>query len=309
MHDMLEILNTILPLLISLGIGFFARKKNILSQEAIDGMKTFALKFALPAMLFGLFFTAEYSVSILLFAVTMFAMGYLGLGLGYLFSRPFSARSPMLRFMTAGWEVGLLGYGLYALLFGIENLRYMAVMDFGQVLFVFSGFITALNARNGQSLKESLKSLLPNPIPWAMIAGAVLAIAGVSKALEPSGITTLITSVCDFLAAPLSCLIFVVVGYGIIFTKKNLATAVLSAVLRTLVCGILCVLALWIIGSVVTLSDPMRWAVILIFLTPAPFILTLYATNEQERADVSMSLSVQTMVSILAFIVIAVTLR
>lgn len=308
MHSLLEILNTILPLLVSLGIGFLARKKKILSPEAIEGMKTFALKFALPAMLFGLFFTAEYSVSILLFAVTMFAMGYLGLGLGFLVSRPFASRSPMLRFMTAGWEVGLLGYGLYALLFGTENLRYMAVMDFGQVLFVFSGFITALNARNGQSLKESLKGLLPNPIPWAMIAGAVLAITGVSKALEPSGITTLITSVCDFLSAPLSCLIFVVVGYGIIFTRKNLATAVISAVIRTVVCGILCILALWIIGSLVTLSMEMRWAVILIFLTPAPFILTLYTANEQERADVSMSLSVQTMVTIVAFIIIAATM-
>lgn len=309
MHDLLEILNTVLPLLISLGIGFFARKKGILSAEAIDGMKTFALKFALPAMLFGLFFTAEYSVSILLFAVTMFVMGYLGLGLGYLLSRLFSSRSPMLRFMTTGWEVGLLGYGLYTLLYGVENLRYMAVMDFGQVLFVFSGFITALNARNGQSLKESLKGLLPNPIPWAMISGAALAIAGVSRLLEPSGVTALITSVCDFLAAPLSCLIFVVVGYGIVFTRKNFSTAILSVVLRTLVCGILCILALWVLGSIITLSDPMRWAVILIFLTPAPFILTLYAADEQERADVSMSLSMQTVLTVVVFIVIAVALR
>ena len=309
MRDLLEILKTILPLLISLGIGFFARRRSLLSPEAIEGMKTFVMKFALPAMLFGLFFTAEYSVNILLFAVTMFAMGYLGLGLGYLLSRPFAGRSPMLRFMTAGWEVGMLGYALYSLLFGTENLRYMAVMDFGQVLFVFSGFITALNARNGESLKSSLKNLLTNPIPWAMIAGAALAIAGVSKALEPSGATALITSVCDFIAAPLSCLIFVVVGYGITFTRKNLTTAVISAVMRTLVCGILCVLTLFLIGLFVTLSDPMRWAIILIFLTPAPFILTLYAANEQEREDVSMSLSMQTMVTIAAFIIITITMQ
>jgi predicted permease len=309
MHDLLEILNTILPLLISLGIGFFARKRNIFSPEAVEGMKTFAIKFALPAMLFGLFFTAEYSSSILLFAATMFVMGFLGLGLGYVVSRPFADRSPMLRFMTAGWEVGLLGYGLYALLFGTEKLHYMAVLDFGQVLFIFSGFLATLNARNGQSPKESLKDLLSNPIPWAMLAGTLLSAAGVSKALEPSGLTALITSVCDFLAAPLSCLIFVVVGYGIVFTKKNLATAVISAVLRTLVCGILCALTLWVLGSFVTLNEPMRWAVILIFLTPAPFILTLYAANEQERADVSMSLSVQTIVTIAAFIAIAFALR
>jgi hypothetical protein len=34
----------------------------------------------------------------------------------------------------------------------------------------------------------------------------------------------------------------------------------------------------------------------------------MYAQNEQERADVSMSLSVQTIVTILAFIGIAITI-
>lgn len=307
MQNVLRVLTIVLPLLVSLGVGFYARRRAILTPEAIDGMKTFVMRFALPAMLFGLFFTAQYSLSILLFAVTMFALGYLGLGLGYVVSRPFADRSPMLRFMTAGWEVGMLGYALYTLLFGSENLRYMAVMDFGQVLFVFTGFITALNARSGQGVKESLKGLLPNPIPWAMVAGALLAVTGVSKALEPSGVTALIKSVCDFLSAPLSCVIFVVVGYGIQFSRRNIGTAVISAVLRMFVCSILCLIALYFIGLFVPLSEAMRWAIILIFLTPAPFILTLYAGNEQERADVSMSLSMQTLVTIAAFIIIVVT--
>lgn len=306
MQSIVSILKIVLPLLISLGIGFFARRRNILSPEAIDGMKTFAMKFALPAMLFGLFFTAEYSVSILLFAATMFSLGFLGLGLGFLIGKPLEKRSPMLKFMTAGWEVGMLGYALYSLLYGAENLRYMALMDFGQVLFVFSAFITALNARSGCSMKDSLKSLLPNPVPWAMLAGAILAILGVSRALEPSGITALITSVCSFLSAPLSCLIFIVVGYGISFSKKNIGTAIIAAAMRAVVCGVLCALALWFIGRFISLSDPMRWAIIIIFLTPAPFILTMYTNTEQERADVSMSLSLQTVLSVLAFIVIAV---
>ena len=182
----------------------------------------------------------------------------------------------------------------------------MAVMDFGQVLFVFSGFVAALNARTGHSFKDSVKSLLPNPVPWSMLAGAILSILGVSRALEPSGITALITSVCNFIASPLSCIIFIVVGYGIEFSKKNIKTAAISVLMRTLVCGVLCAVALLFIGSFIPLSDPMRWAIIIIFLTPAPFILTMYTTTEQERADVSMSLSLQTIVSVLAFIGIAI---
>lgn len=306
MQNIVSILKIVLPLILSLGIGFFARKRAILTPEAIDGMKTFVMKFALPAMLFGLFFTAEYSVSILLFAATMFTLGFVGLGLGFLIGKPLEKRSPMLKFMTSGWEVGMLGYALYALLYGTENLRYMALMDFGQVLFVFSGFVAALNARTGHSFKDSVKSLLPNPVPWSMLAGAILSILGVSRALEPSGITGLITSVCNFIASPLSCIIFIVVGYGIEFSKKNIKTAAISVLMRTLVCGVLCAVALLFIGSFIPLSDPMRWAIIIIFLTPAPFILTMYTTTEQERADVSMSLSLQTIVSVLAFIGIAI---
>jgi hypothetical protein len=304
MQNLVYILSIVLPLLIALGLGFYTRKKNILSPEAIEGMKTFVVKFALPAMLFGLFFTAEFESSLLVFSATTFVLGYLGLGFGILVAKPFVKRSPMLQYMNVGWEVGLLGYALFALLFGAENLRYMALMDFGQVLFVFSGFFTLLYARNGQGLKESFKSLLKNPIPWSMLLGVAFAASGASKALEPSGIASLIVSICSFLSAPLSCLIFIVVGYGIEFNKKNIGTAVVSAILRTFVCSILCLVSLFVVGKFLVLSEAMRWAVIMFYLSPAPYVLTIFALNDQERADISMSLTMQTIVSISAFILI-----
>lgn len=306
MSNLISILKIVLPLIIALAIGFFARKRDILSPEAIEGMKAFVMKFALPAMLFGLFFTAEYSPSILVFAVTMFSLGYLGLGLGFLIGKPLANRSPMFKYMTTGWEVGMLGYALFALLYGAENLRYLALMDFGHVLFIFSGYIAVLNTRLGCSPKESAKALITNPIPWAMLSGALLAIFGVSSALAPSGVTDLIKSLCDFVAAPLSCVILIVVGYGIEFSKKNFATAAISVAIRTLVCALLCAIALFVISAFIPLSDPMRWAIIVLFITPAPFILTMYTTNEQERADVSMSLSLQTMFTVLIFIGIVI---
>ena len=306
MQNTVSILKIVLPLIVSLGIGFFARKRDILSPEAIDGMKQFVMKFALPALLFGLFFTAEYSASILIYAVTMFALGFAGLGIGFLVGQPLEKRSPMYRYMTTGWEVGMLGYALYALLFGAQNLRNMATLDFGHVLFIFSGYIAALYSRIGCTKKESLRALVTNPIPWAMIVGAVLAMLGVSRALAPSGVTELIKSLCDFVSAPLSCVILIVVGYGIEFSGKNFITAAISVLVRTLVCAVLCAIALLVFNAFVPLTDEMRWAVIILFITPAPYILTVFTNNEQERADVSMSLSLQTLVTVLIFIGIAI---
>lgn len=306
MQNIVAILKVILPLVLSLGIGFFARKRAILSQEGIEGMKTFVVKFALPALLFGVFFTANYTVDVLLFASTMFVLGFVGLGLGFLIGKPLEKRSPMLKFMTTGWEVGMLGYALYGLLYGVDNLRYMALMDFGQVLFVFTAFVTALNARMGCSFRESVKAQLPNPILWAILSGAFLAILGVPRALEPSGVTGLITELCSFISAPLSCVILVVVGYGIEFSRKNIGTAAIAAAMRIVVCGALCAAALALIGAFVPLTDPMRWAILIIFITPAPYILTMYTLSEQEQADVSMSLSLQTLISVLIFIFIVI---
>lgn len=306
MQSVIPILKVVLPLVVSLGIGFFARKREILSPEAIDGMKAFVMKFALPALLFSLFFTAEYSASILIYAVTMFVLGFAGLGLGFLIGKPLEKRSPMFRYMTTGWEVGMLGYALYALLFGAENLRNMATLDFGHVLFIFSGYIAVLYSRIGCTKKESLQALLTNPIPWAMIISAALTILGVSRALAPSGVTDLIKSLCDFVAAPLSCVILIVVGYGIEFSGKNFVTAAISVLVRTLVCAALCAVALLVFGAFIPLTDEMRWAVIILFMTPAPYILTVFTNNEQERADVSMSLSLQTIVTVLIFIGIAI---
>ena len=52
MQNLVYILSVVLPLLIALGLGFYTSKKNILSAQAIECMKTFVVKFALPAMLF-----------------------------------------------------------------------------------------------------------------------------------------------------------------------------------------------------------------------------------------------------------------
>jgi hypothetical protein len=40
------------------------------------------------------------------------------------------------------------------------------------------------------------------------------------------------------------------------------------------------------------------------YLAPAPYVLTIFALNDQERADISLSLTMQTIVSISAFILI-----
>jgi len=309
MKNIVSILKILLPVIISLGIGFFARKRAILSPESIDGMKTLVMKFALPSLVFGLFFTTEYSWSMLLFGVTIFVMGFAGLGIGLLIGKPLEKRSPMLKYMTTGWEVGMLGYALYALLFGAENLHNMAMLAFGHILFIFSGYFAALYTRIGFSRKESLKALVTNPIPLAMIAGASLALFGVSRALAPSGVTELIKSLCDFVAAPLSCVILIVVGYGIKFSRKNFATAAISVALRVLVCGALCTAALLFVGAFVPLTEAMRWAIIILFTLPASFLLTMFTLNEQERADVSMSLSLQTIFCILLFIGITIFLQ
>ena len=49
------------------------------------------------------------------------------------------------------------------------------------------------------------------------------------------------------------------------------------------------------------------WAVVLMFILPAPFVLPVFAGSQKDTAYISTSLSVYTLISILLFAVIAAT--
>lgn len=310
MSKFLEVAGIVLPVLISFILGFVCRRRNIISPEGMEGLKKLALSFALPATLFGVFFNADYSADILLCAATLFVVLGLGLIAGFILRRISRSPHPTLAHMTSCTEVGMMGYAFFILLFGSENLHFMATADLGQTLFCFLFYITTLGGSGKKrSLGEIVKDTVKSPVIWGMLSGVILGATGVDEFLEPYGVSELITSVTDFIAAPLSCVILFVVGYGISFNRKVMVSAIRSVFAHYISCVILCALTLTIVSFLIPMSDLLRWAIILMFTLPASYCMPLYIKDEDERSYVSVCLSLQTIVSLVLLIVIAFMTR
>ena len=117
MNNAARIAEIVLPVIVSLFLGWLSRLKNILSRAQIDGLKTFVVTFSLPAVLFMAFAEIAYGLDVLLTCVAVFAACTAMLFLGKLFRR----ENPLMAFLVTGFEAGMMGYSLYTLLFGAEK--------------------------------------------------------------------------------------------------------------------------------------------------------------------------------------------
>lgn len=305
MPQFISVIKIVFPVFLALVLGYLCKRRRIISPEGIEGLKKLSMSFALPATLFGVFFSADYSTDILICAVTMFVMMVLGLLAGKGLCRLTGYSRPVLGYMTSGCEIGMLGYSFYILLFGSENLQNMAMIDLGQVTFCFTCYVTTLTGRSQGGFLPMVKNTFKTPIIWAIIAGALFGATGVSALLSPSGISDIVTATTDFISAPLSCVILFVVGYGIELKREMLRPALLSVVVRYVCCAVLCFLTIAVIGLLMPVTELLRWAIVMVFILPAPYILPLYLKDKTEQSYASVCLSMQTLFSIAAFAVIA----
>ncbi|WP_066686395.1 AEC family transporter [Christensenella intestinihominis] len=304
---MFGILEIILPILAVLALGFLSRKKALLSSEGIEGLKGIVMNFALPCLLVGAFYTADYGAANVIVALVMFACCFAGLFLGRLIKKAFRMNQDFLPFLTTGFEAGMMGYGLYLMLFPGESLANFAMVDLGQVLFVFTFYMAVLNTKKGVGTRSTLLSMLKSPIFLAVCAGVFLGATGLGKWIDASPAGETVAAVLDYIGAPTGILMIFVVGYGLRFELSGLKDALAAATARIAVMALLCLCALFLISSLVPMTYGLYWAVVLMFILPAPFVLPVFAGSQKDTAYISTSLSVYTLISILLFAVIAAT--
>ena len=70
---MIEILNTIVPVVLMLAIGMTARRINLLSREGINALKSVVVNITLPAVMLNAFATMTYSINNIIITAVMFA--------------------------------------------------------------------------------------------------------------------------------------------------------------------------------------------------------------------------------------------
>ena len=294
----IHVLETAVPVFAALFLGVLCRKKSILSREGIEALKKTAVDIALPAVLFSAFASAEYTAQKMLVPLLFFLLCTAALLLGALLRRALRIESRLMPYLMTGFEAGMLGYGLYALLYPGKPNAGFALIDLGQVLFVFTVYKGLLMGRG--SAKKALSEALRSPALWAILAGMLFGASGLTRALTPSGVMGIIENAASFIAAPTSCLILLTIGYDLRLAGTPWKRVALYTALRLLVMGCILAALLWLnrhaLGGVMDEA-----ALVLMLILPAPYVLPLFADVEDERTDIASTLSVMTLLCLLAF--------
>ena len=213
MNTLIVVLEKALPVFVMLALGMLCRKKAIISREGVGAMKTFAVSITLPAVMFSAFATAQYSREMLIIPLVIFALCVAMLLFGRGLCGLLGIRGRLSPYLATGFEAGMLGYALFALLFPQERRSAFAIIDLGQVLFVFTLYKALL--AGGKGIKSVIEEAVHAPTIWAITAGLIVGASGFYRAMESCGLSRVVSAVADFVSAPTSAVILLTIGYDL----------------------------------------------------------------------------------------------
>ena len=306
MDRTIGVLQTVLPVVVMLGIGMLCREKALISREGINALKSVVVNITLPAVLLSAFATTRYTFMDIVIPLLMFLVCLAGWALGKLAMKLFRMPSRFVPFLTTGFEAGMLGYALFNMLYGSGRTADFARIDLGQVLFVFTLYkiLLGLDGEKKADSRTLIREMVFSPIILAIAAGVLFGATGLYRALIPSGAAGILDACTSFVAAPTSAIILLTIGYDLVLTdipwqSTGKVVAVRFGIMMLLRAALLAVLRLILPGASLT------EAINVMFLLPPPFVLPVFADDADARVYVSSALSVSTLVAIAGFAVLA----
>ncbi|HWQ97398.1 MAG TPA: AEC family transporter [Clostridia bacterium] len=308
MTQIIAILKTVLPVFVLLLIGHFARRWRILTQDGVDGLKSIVIKVMLPIVQFRAFLQVHIGTDMLLITLGVFLVCLIGLFVGRMSLKVFRNAANYERFLFASFEVGMLGYALYIILFGNAQIANFATVAFGQELYVFLIMVPALQMSDGKkpTVKDAALSILKTPILIAIFAGIIGSIAGLGALLNRTAAGDVLYGVMEFASAPTAALMLIVIGYGLDFEGIDWRFTARAVLGRAVFLALGCFALVSILKLFLPLSPELIWAFVILFLLPPSYIIPFFLKDDRDVRKLSTYLSIYTTLSIAAFFVIVV---
>ncbi|MBR6767111.1 MAG: AEC family transporter [Clostridia bacterium] len=307
MDRILEVIRTVLPVILMLGIGVLCRSRKILTREGINALKSVVVNIALPAVLLNAFATMEYNLRNIIVPLMMFVVCLAAWYMGRMAGKWFKMPSRFVPFLTTGFEAGMLGYALFNMLYGAERTPEFACIDLGQVLFVFTLYkiLLGMDSDSKPTAKQLAREMYTSPVIISIVAGVLLGATGLYAALKPSGIASVVDACTSFISAPTSAIILLTIGYDLVLTDIPWVPTCKVVAARFAILMILRFVLVTLL-NVLWKDAGLTAAINVMFILPPPFVLPVFADDADQRVYVSSALSVSTLVAIAGFGVLAV---
>jgi len=305
----LETLSSTLPIIFLVLAGILIRATHLIQPEAVADIKKLVVNVTLPLLLLKAFATMTFELRYLLIVSIIFLACTLVMVLTARLRFVPGLTSRYASYLMAGFEAGMLGYALFSSIYGAENISRFAVIDLGQVLFVFFVLITRLKFQQERRLNasETLLTFLKSPVIIAILAGILMNLSGAYLALAGWPITGSLLKTAEILAGLTTPLVALVIGYELRFQRGGLLQPFLTVLIRL---GVWVVLALalnhLVIRQLLGLDRLFEAAVLLMALLPAPFVIPLYLQESDlsERDYILNTLSLGTVAALVGAIVV-----
>lgn len=306
MKNFLSLLETLIPIVVCLGLGILARKKQILTQEQNQGIQQFVLKFCIPCVLFNSCLQSQLGSESL---VTM-AMLLPILFLSALWA--FWARKKILRYhnlpmLFAAHETGMLGLPFCMILFGTAEAYRMGVLDMTQGL-ISIPVMVILSAATGKNISIGgiVKRVLLSPMLIMSVLGFALGLSGAADWLNRIGVGSIITGTTSFLAQPVSAAILFTIGFNFSLKGESKGKVLKITGICLAFAAVSCLIMQGVLCLIPSVDSVTRWVVLLYCMLPASFLAPGLAKNQEESVIASGVCSVMTIVTLIVFCVIAV---
>ena len=304
------ILETLVPVFLLICLGKFLSHKKILSAEGTASIKNICVNIFLPVVAFDSLLHGTYTANLaVLMAMEILALG-LGFGAGFLLRKFFEPGiRPYIPFAMTTFEGGTLGWALVAIIVGQKNLYYIVSMDIFCCIFSFSVMAVGFKMINGEKLtkKEIVFSMIKNPLVISVILGFACGILGVAEKIDSSKFASIYSKLVSTLSVPLTPLILICIGSGLVFDKKLLLKGAKFAVTRYFVQAIVTLIVFAIIQKTIGLNKILCYSIIMYFCCPPSFLISVFAQKKEGIEFSSAVLSLMIIVTLIVFSVLAAT--
>lgn len=308
MSQILQIFNRIAPIIFLLAIGKWIQKKAFLSGDTISEIKKFVVNFSLPAVLFISFLYVDLQPAYIWFLPIMLGLCALLYLLGTVLHTQLKVKGEYFPFLITGFEFGMIGVSLFGAAYGMDKLGKIAIIDFGQEMFIWFIYtsLLAMKREGNTNLKELVKIFATSPPIIAILLGITLNLFGIPKLLDDIILTEGLLAAVELIGGLTVPLILIVVGYGIKIDKQVFAYSARVILIRLMV-NIPAALLLnhFVIGGLLGLDKGFQAAFFTLLILPPPYILTLLMKQDlvAEGHSVDNTLTLHTLVTIIVFII------
>lgn len=307
---MTALLEKLIPVLLILTIGWFLRKKQILSDSTVNELKSIIVNIALPCILFLSFSKTSLEARYLIIVVLVFALCMAMYGIGFLLRHriPDLFGSIFTPWFMGGFEFGMIGIGLFGALWGPENLPLITLIGLGHEFFAWFVAVPYIQFKNSGNfnLAETFGKFIRTPVIIGILGGLLANLTGIYSGLESFFLGRALLSTMSTVSNLVVPLILMVVGYSLVLERGNTKKIVCYIAARLGPILAIGTVILMLIRSVAGTVDPLFTIAFYAFiiLPPSYLIPVFVKDDEAERHFFSQTVVYYTLVSFAGYVIL-----